>query len=452
MREPGLHMAERSATVRRIVAGSAVALGVFLLWLVCPGRRVGHASTDGDTTEIQVWSGWTGHEREAFEEIVDAFNASHPGLRLRNVSTAADDTRIFRALVGGAPPDLCFIWNSEYIGALAENGALLCLDPYLARSGPQEEEFLAAALAQCKYEGRTYALPYLADVYALFWNKDIFRAAQLDPDCPPATLEELVELAESLTEIDDSGTLVQMGIAPFELFIAAELMGGGFYEPETRRVTADNQTNVRALEFQCDLIERQGGIETVDAFSAGFGEYASSRQEFFAGKVAMTISGQWWPSFIELFAPEMDYGVCAIAHPRDRPDLAGTTHVGGNFICIPTGSPHAEEAWEFLRWTQTREAQTHFSRVMHGVPNLRAMLKLPELTRGSREKEAFGVMCDIAGLGKGAGFPVTPVNMLYLRELELATEFATHGTKSPEEALRDVTVRVQRELDACLRN
>ncbi|HQK92263.1 MAG TPA: ABC transporter substrate-binding protein [Armatimonadota bacterium] len=435
---------------RRWAAAGGVAVLLLGIWWAAPGRRAQARRTASGVPELHVWSGWMGHERDAFEEIVAAFNVEHPHVRLVNTSTAQDDSKVFRAIVSGAPPDVFFIWNSEYVGALAQHGALRPLDDLMARTGPLAEDILAGGLAQCRYEGRMYALPYLVDAYALFWNKGLFREAGLDPERPPKTLEELLEVAARLTVVGPDGGLTRMGMAPFALHHVCALMGGSLYDADHHRVTADSAENVRALEWLCALVERQGGSAQVDAFSAGFGEYASSQQEYFAGKVAMVESGQWWPSFTERFAREMDYGVCALPYPADRPDLRNTVPFGGNFACIPAGSRHPDLAWEFLAWTQTRVAQAHFARVMHGVPNLKQFLELPELTTGSRENEAFGVVCSLAGGPNGRAFPVTPANTLFSRELELAVDFATHGTKTPAQAMHDVTVRVQREIDQIL--
>ena len=114
---------------------SALGLVALLLglWWAAPGRRAQVRRTASGVPEVHVWSGWMGHERDAFEEIVAAFNAEHPDVRLVNTSTAQDDSKVFRAIVSGTPPDVFFIWNSEYVGALAQHGALR---PRRRRPGP----------------------------------------------------------------------------------------------------------------------------------------------------------------------------------------------------------------------------------------------------------------------------------------------------------------------------
>ena len=49
--------------------------------------------------------------------------------------------------------------------------------------------------------GRIYGVPLYADVSALFWNKDLFRKAGLDPEKPPTSLAEIREYADKITAL-----------------------------------------------------------------------------------------------------------------------------------------------------------------------------------------------------------------------------------------------------------
>lgn len=407
------------------------------------------ATGEPGRTTITVWSGWTGDEEDAFGELVADFNRAHPDILLRNVSTNQDDTKTFRAIIAGTPPDLCFLWSGEYMGALAAMGALRPLDDLFEASGFREEQFLAQGLELCKYRGRLYMMPFLHDAYGLYWNRRIFAAAGLDPDRPPQDLDELLDYARLLT-LEEDGQLVRLGLDPFELTTALAMFGGRLYDPDARRIDCTGRDAVRALEYYCAAVDAIGGPERVDSFASGFGEYASSQHQFFVGKVAMTISGNWWPVFIERYAPDMDYGLAPIPSPRDRPDIVKPTVLGGNFLCIPRDSPHPAEAWEVIRFFQTRESQVHFSNVMFGVPNIREYAFLPEITEGSRTKEAFAKICDIAYNGTQWVFPVTEVSVEYYREVETAAALARSKAKTPVEALADLEARMQRRLDKAL--
>mgnify|MGYP003694417483 CR=1 FL=1 len=63
-----------------------------------------------------------------------------------------------------------------------------------------------------KLDGKYYALPTAVRSLALFWNKTLFKEAGLDPERPPATLDELVDYAKKLTKRSPNGDLLQAGL------------------------------------------------------------------------------------------------------------------------------------------------------------------------------------------------------------------------------------------------
>src|SRR5438034_2229131 len=169
---------------------------------VCGCRGAAEA---GGRTVIEFWSGWTGHEGQVFQSVVDRFNREHPGLFVHNFGGVQDDTKTIRALTAGVPPDAFFLWNTGYVGPLASNGAIVPLDDRLASAGLSERDFVPVSLELCRFRGRLYGLPVLVDGSALFWNKGAFREAGLDPERPPRTLAELIGYARRLTKHDAAG-------------------------------------------------------------------------------------------------------------------------------------------------------------------------------------------------------------------------------------------------------
>ena len=66
-------------------------------------------------------------------------------------------------------------------------------------------------MVQAMKEGDNYwALPTAVRSLALFYNTRLFDAAGIDG--PPATLDELVETAKKLTQVDGAGNITQVGI------------------------------------------------------------------------------------------------------------------------------------------------------------------------------------------------------------------------------------------------
>ena len=78
---------------------------------------------------------------------------------------------------------------------------------------PFKDAINAGHLAAGTYEGRAHVLPFVLDLSMLFWNKDLFREAGLDPEKPPATLEEYAAAAKAIQALGKPDTSVGWGYA-----------------------------------------------------------------------------------------------------------------------------------------------------------------------------------------------------------------------------------------------
>lgn len=414
-----------------------------------PGCGTDGSDVAGGPVHVKIWSMWSGDEEKDFENVLAYYNETHPGVVLENLG-AVDDAKTIRAIVAGAPPDVVTIADPSYLGALAANNALQPLDDRFRRSGLKDADYTNGALSQCRYKGSTYAVPYLLDCIALLYNKDVFRAAGLDPEKPPRTLEELLEDSKRITKYDADGRLTCIGIRPPDGVTMMGLYGGGFVD-KTGRVTADNPRNVEAVTFYKQLMEAQGGYENVQAFAQSFAADMGNYNPFFLGKVGMTFNGQWNTYWAYHYSPNMHYGIAPLPYPARYPDRKGTVWLGSNPFCIPQGARHSQAAWDFLAWTQSREGQRRLAMTLHGIPNIRAELRDPSLRAGEAWRPSYGRFMDLADSPNATHFPALPVATLYLNQLATAIDSACYGHRTPQAALSAVRRRVQKEMDSYYR-
>lgn len=86
-------------------------------------------------------------------------------------------------------------------------GWLEPVDQYLADAEASPVEWLDGfppeLLANLQVDGTSYAIPYIASANLLFYNKEMFSEAGLDPDDPPSNLEEVLAAAEVLHKPDE---------------------------------------------------------------------------------------------------------------------------------------------------------------------------------------------------------------------------------------------------------
>jgi len=393
---------------------------------------------------------WSGDEERNFEKVLDYYNRNHPGVILENLG-AVDDPKTVRAIVAGAPPDLCTLVDPSAVGTLAANNALEPLDDRFRASGLKESDETPAAIGQGRYRGHLYAIPYLMDCCALLYNKDVFRSAGLDPNRPPRTIEEMEADCRRITKRDAQGHLTRIGLRPIEVgdAVMIAMYGGTFVDENGGRttITADAPRNTEAVAAYMHLMDTQGGYTAVNEFTSGFGNNAGSFNPLFHGDVGMTISGEWLPYWAYRYSPTTHYDVAPLPYPAKHPELTGTVWLTDNLFCIPSGAHHPREAWDFLAWTQSPEAQRMFASSLNNVPNTRDELHDPTLRAGAPWRHYYGRFLDLAESPTASYFPPMPVATLYQNQIGNAFDSVGYGKKQPADALRAVRVRVQQEMD-----
>lgn len=401
------------------------------------------------TQELMLWSAPVGPDEQAFVRLCRRFEREHPGVVVHNEGGLKAE-KLIRAIVAGAPPDLAYLYNIPALGPLAANASVLPIDTYFDHSGLHESDFLPGAIAQGRYRGHLYAMPTCRDSRALYWNRTRFREAGLNPDRPPQTLEEMLAMAARLTRRKPDGTLAGLGLAlpkedPALLFA---LFGGGIWDDQTGRVTANRRENVEALTWLVALTDGQGGYKAASAFSAGLGSDTSGQNPLATGKVAMSIQGEWEAQHLEQYAPATDFALGELPHPQARPDLRNVAWMDGDFMAIPVGSRHPALAWEFMRWLQLPPQQAEYARAQSNLPTILSLRDSPSLTTGSRSKRALGyVLQHIASDARNARFlPTLPVTQLYINSLHNAFDRALYHEQTPQQALNDVQSRIATEM------
>ena len=212
---------QRTVGRRSLVLGGVAAAGTAVLAggggslaAPAPARRASSAARAAqDVTEIEFWHGFAAHEIAALQDMLDQrFAPTHPTIKVNAVG-GADAAKILAAISGGNPPDVVLLPSPDAIGTWAHNGALQPLDDHIKTAGVDLGAFVPTGLEQCKLGDAYFALPFVNFNRALYWNKDLFKAAGLDPEVPPKTIDEMLSFAEKLTK-KDGDSIAQIGVWP----------------------------------------------------------------------------------------------------------------------------------------------------------------------------------------------------------------------------------------------
>ena len=163
------------------------------------------ATTPAEPITLTFWNYWDGKNGEVIQSLVDEYNKAHPNVTINNVFIGWGELlpKLQTAAAGGTMPDLAAV-DLVWVPKLVDTGKPVALNDYIAASNVNLKDFYASQLDVDRYGDTYYSLPVSTNNLELFYNKDMFRAAGLDPDKPPTTWSELADYATKLTKPDGS--------------------------------------------------------------------------------------------------------------------------------------------------------------------------------------------------------------------------------------------------------
>jgi multiple sugar transport system substrate-binding protein len=346
-----MHTTRRRALRRTVTALAATALLAAPLAACASG---GEAASDEPITAEGVDDGstltlWTRApiERQA-KLLVDAYNESHENqVELTVVPNDDYVAKVGAAAGSGGLPDL-FAADIVYVPNWAQQGLFADISEQI--DGLDfKDEINQGHLSAGTVDDKEYVLPFALDLSMLFWNKELFAEAGLDPEKAPATLEEFSEAAQAvqaLNKPDTYGTATGLncgGCLVFTWFPSVWASGEEVMTDDGSEALLDGDAAQGVYDTWAEL-EKAGAVLPSSTDEAG----PTWTAAFSEGKVGvMPFPATLLPSL------EFDAGVAGI------PGVDGgvSTFVGGDGIGISKDSKQSAQAWNFLNWMMSEEAQ-----------------------------------------------------------------------------------------------
>jgi len=194
------------------------------------------------------------------EQLTKDFNAENPDIEVEAVYTGNYDdtvTKIQTAAQGGNPPDL-FVSLATQRFTMASSEMAMPLDELIAEDGEEGKkyisDFLESFMEDSYVNGKIYSIPFQRSTMVLFYNKDVFKEAGLNPEKAPETWEELVEIAKKVTTDKRKGVGIalnsgsaQWAFTGFALQNSAD--GKNLMSEDGKKVFFNTPENVEALQF-----------------------------------------------------------------------------------------------------------------------------------------------------------------------------------------------------------
>ncbi|MCP2164753.1 ABC transporter substrate-binding protein [Goodfellowiella coeruleoviolacea] len=366
---------------------------------------------------VTVWSDYTDRELGVLQQALDAFHASHPNITITNQG-GQDDDKITQSIRGGNPPDVAISFATDNIGQFCSSGAWQDLGPYVGRDNVDLTQIPPAVLDYTEFNGVRCAMPMLADVYGLYYNRDMFERAGIT--APPRTMSELADYAKRLTVRDPDGTIQVAGFIPQLGFYAnhpqfwAPQWGARWVDDAGNSSLATDPAWRELFTWQKELVDFYGW-DNLQRFTSGLGQEYSADQGFQAGRVAMAIDGEFRTAFLAEQAPNLRYGTAPAPVADARKDTYGAGAVTGTVIGIPRGARNAGAAWEVVKYLTTDTgAVVNLANGLHNVPTTRAASTSPDL----KLPEQFGPFLEVFASPYLASTPTSTIGDQYIKFTE----------------------------------
>ncbi|MET3574248.1 ABC transporter substrate-binding protein [Bhargavaea ullalensis] len=394
---------------------------------------------------LDFWTFWGSEiRRPVVEKIVEDFNKSQDKIEVKHTFVPWGDiwTKELASIAAGSPPDV--VINDINATALrGEKKQAENLSKYLEKddiSGNFYEELWNATL----YEGDSYGIPFNTDTRVLFYNKDAFKEAGLDPEQPPKTWDELWEFAEKL-DVKNGDKYDRMGFYP--------LFGAG---TDVWMLNADKVNFIDENdEVKINTPEKLDTLKWLKSWHDKYGDnninswqsQMESQQgnPFFSGDLGMLVQQPTFFTQIRDYAPDLNFGVALL--PEKEPGN-GNTSWGGGFVAeIPYGAKHPDESWEFIKYLTDKEAQEYWAvKNFDNVANKEAAETAAESDEFSEDgKMVYGLAVEAMPHTMLTPTPVVAPDFPTLINPEFDNVYL--GKKTPEQALEDAEKKVQKLID-----
>lgn len=398
--------------------------------------------TVADDGKIHVRYWFVSGPDERIPYRVTQFNKTHDDIFVEATPIPFNEheKKVLTAILSDNPPDVVSL-----IAPVQQWASRLSLRPLdkLIRQDNFDTSYVFPALwEEVNYEGHVFAIPTHTASYAFFYNKKLFREAGLDPEHPPKTWDEVKEYSKKLTRMEN-GVYTKIGFIPvygnFQVAVClATELGANFLSDDGKTVHLDNEQMVQSYEWMLDYYSDYDYDKLV-SFQSGFG-YAD-QHGFITEKLAMMILDHTFLDRIEIYKPEMDFGVSAIPSFEGYETASST---GNWWMAIPRGVKNVEAAWEFMKFSVSYNVQVKEATIMK-QRLMPANINAAKDTSITNNKKFYDVLIDQMQFAKTPSIvPLT--HFTFWTELTFAQERVLRHIQSPRQALEQANKVVQAEL------
>lgn len=273
------------------------------------------------------------------DDLVSGFMKENPDIKVNAIYAGNyNDARVkaLAALKGGKPAQLSVMLSVDLL-ELVEQGAVVAVQDLLTSDEDKKwlNSFYPSLMENAMFQDKVWSIPFQRSTIVMYYNKEHFRKAGLDPETPPATWDELVAASKKLTSADKSqwGMMIPSTGYPYWMFGALAKQNDQVLMKDGNQTFFDAPNTVEALKFWKSLSVEHGIMPT------GTIEWGTLRKNFLEQKTSIMWHSTGNLSVVKAKA-NFDFGVAMLPAGKMR----GTPTGGGNFYIFKNATDEERQA------------------------------------------------------------------------------------------------------------
>lgn len=301
------------------------------------------AVTSSDPVTVKFWNSFTGSDGDKLVELVNRFNDENTD----NITVEMDissnlDEQLSSAFAANEGPALLLFSSAS---RFTYGDYMQSMNDIFDKTSLDKSDFIESYVDYCSEDGQTYLIPFQIVSFYLYWNKDLFSAAGLDPEKGPTTWDEYVEYSKAITDASKNvygsglcyGYNYQMAHV-IQRFgdLAVEKNGSGKWAANF----VGNTGYAKFLDMYKGLVDSGNNPLTDDTDSM-----------MTAGQLGMTINGPWLSSGMDTAG--INYGITTI--PTGDAGAMNSVEVLGFSVTTVATEEEKAAAYKFIEWWNTAD-------------------------------------------------------------------------------------------------
>ena len=373
------------------------------------------------------------------------FMKENPGVTVKPIYAGTYQETIVKALTAlksGEPPVTAILLSTDMF-TLIDEDAIVPFEELAPGAQDQAwiQSFFPGFMKNSQTGGKTWGIPFQRSTVVLYWNKEAFKEAGLEPSRPPATWTEQVEYAKKLTRRDATGHVARWGLQvpssgfPYWLFQGFTTQNDVLLMNEAGTQTYyDKPAVIEALQYWVDLSQKH------KVMAPGVIEWGTTPKDFFERKTAMMWTTTGNLTNVRNNA-KFDFGVAMLPASKRRGSPTG----GGNFYIFRKATPAQQQAaLRFARW-MTSPARAAQWGIDTGYVAVRPdAWQTPTMRKYVEGFPAAAVARD--QLPHAVAELSTHENQRVTKALNDGLQAALTGSKTPAQAMKDAQAEAERIL------